>query len=231
MFLLHFPPPLLLISVSSFSVFILHAFSAIEKLSWWKLLVQLRKLFKKCLSSQVERHQGAASMRRRAALWEDSSHSGLFPTPLKVEVKFVFSVNYLAHCRLSHISMNQWVSENKRGFPEMPTCSGSWWRKTCCFLGSWLEDGHFCYEECWRAEHFDGWPFSQYLTKLAKGGDSAPCELPISRHRGSTEEQEKEDFELQRDAQQTLDIDAEEISVKESLQLAGVSQKLFLEVK
>lgn len=80
-------------------------------------------------------------------------------------------------------------------------------------------------------EHFDGWPFSQYLTKFAKEGDSAPCELPNSRNRGSTEEQEKEDFEVQRDAQQTLDIDAEEISIKESLQLAGVSQKLFLEVK
>lgn len=76
-----------------------------------------------------------------------------------------------------------------------------------------------------------GWPFSKFLTKFAKGGDPSPCKLAVSRNRGSTEEQEKEAFEVQRGTEQTLDIDAEKTSIQEPLLLASMRQKLFLEVK
>lgn len=46
--------------------------------------------------------------------------------------------------------------------------------------------------------HLDGWPFSQHVTRFAKGGD---FELLLSRHRGSAKEQEKGGIEVQRDTE------------------------------
>lgn len=67
-----------------------------------------------------------------------------------------------------------------------------------------------------------GGPFGQYLANLAEEGDPASSELPLSRNR-SPEEQEKEGLEGQRDAKQTLDLDAEESSMSHCsrLVLAG----------
>ena len=57
---------------------------------------------------------------------------------------------------------------------------------------------------------------------LLEEEETLPCELPISSIRGSAEEQGKEPSEVQRGTGQTPDIGAEETSIQESLQVAGV---------
>lgn len=80
-----------------------------------------------------------------------------------------------------------------------------------CSLRNWARVDIFTMREA-QEDTSNGGPFGQYLADLAEEGDPASSELSISRNR-SAEEQEKEGLEGQRDAKQTLDIDAKDSSM------------------